>query len=337
MPEWVRKGDATVALTKGMLDMAARVIGDRPTKKLIHGTKRGTIGTAFAISVPSATHEDVRYGYVLTAHHVIDGQREIEVQFSNPFAPGELWPPMKLSDWRVPLEGVDLVVCPVPGDDEYDQNIQGCSIERQVLHPSQVPALGAPAHYIGYLEPYDRIVVRTGTIAALEQTGLEHCQPEYDYECHLVDCRSYVGFSGSPCFFRESYPILTEVDRDQLIGDLPDEFQHPIGRTVNISVLCGMLTEHSEDRVPNEDGVVSRYGIGVLLPSREIWRALMTDEMKKERKKWDEEREAREDENGPAFRATGIGSGGNEEYDRFEELARELANTPKSKPDEEPS
>jgi hypothetical protein len=101
-----------------------------------------------------------------------------------------------------------------------------------------------------------------------------------------------------------------------------------------ISVLCGMFTEHLDDKWPNTDRVVSRYGVGVMLPSREIWRALMTDKMQDERREWDEERKQVEDESGPKLRKTSRHSDADDEFARFRNLTRKLVNTPKSEIDE---
>jgi hypothetical protein len=94
-------------------------------------------------------------------------------------------------------------------------------------------------------------------------------------------------------------------------------------------MLCGMFTEHLDD--DNKDGTVSRYGVGVMLPSREIWRALMTDELREQRREWDEERK-RVDESGPKMRGASVE--GDDQYARFEQLARQLVNTPKPKADQ---
>jgi hypothetical protein len=336
LPQWVRQqaGDLTVALPKHILDTAVRIVGDIDDPKRVTGRKRGTIGTGFVVVVPSETLADVRYGYVVTAHHVVDLQSKIQIQAANPFAVGELYPPFELSDWRQLLEGVDLVICPLPNDvaEGGDQMIQGVSMADEALPPERIPALGTSVYYIGYLEPLDRMMVRSGTIGAQEVVGMRHCEPEYDYHCHLVDCRSYGGFSGSPCFFRQSHPVLQELDPRKIFG-LPQKYYGmPVGSMANVSVLCGMFTEHLDEKWldpdVNPDGVVSRYGVGVMLPSLHIWRALMTDEMSEERRGWDEERKQAEEESGPKLRGASRTTE-DDEFGRFERLAKRLVNTPK--------
>ncbi|HEU5476653.1 MAG TPA: serine protease [Gaiellaceae bacterium] len=319
-----------MAFQKRILDTAVRIIGDVDEPRLVMGKKRGTIGTGFVVSVLSETLADVRYAYVLTAHHVIDLEPRVEIQCANPFAPGELYPPISLTDWRQPIEGLDLVVCPISENEQSggDQTIQGVDLAGGVLPPINIPSLGTTVHYIGYLEPLDRMMVRSGTVGALEQTGVEHSDPEYDYYCHLVDCRSYQGFSGSPCFFPDSRPVLERVDPQKLMVPLPPGFP-PVGSTAHFSLLCGMFTEHLDDRRPNEHGAISRYGIGILLPSLHIWEALMTKKMRDERRQWDEERKQAESESGPKLRKASRAQGDEDEFSRFEQLTKQLVNTPK--------
>lgn len=327
LPRWARlpDSDRSMPMQKRMLSTAVRIIGDRA------GGRRGTIGTGFVLAVPSETLAGVNHIHLVTAHHVIDAQPKVEMQASNLFVPSVLYPAFEVSDWDQPLPEVDLAVAVLRHDDEAggDQVISGIEME-SVMPPLTVPALGSAIHYIGYLEPLDRMMVRSGTIGALEQRGIKHQEPMYDYECHLVDCRSYTGFSGSPCFFPQMHPILKEQPKSQIAGLIPDG-SPPVGGMAYFSVLCGMFTEYVEDRVPNPQGVVSRYGVGVMLPSREIWRALMTDEQRNKRRELDEERKPDED-SGPFLRQASLSD--DDEYARFERLAKQLANTPKPDNDE---
>jgi hypothetical protein len=67
----------TMPLNPGMMHTAVRVIGDLADPGTIIGQRRGAIGTGFLASVPSATIENLRYPYVITAHHVIEDQNHI--------------------------------------------------------------------------------------------------------------------------------------------------------------------------------------------------------------------------------------------------------------------
>lgn len=331
-PAWVRQqeGDPTVPLHKEVMNSVVRIVGDIPANNLL-GRRRGTIGTGFVLAVPSETIPGQHWYYVLTARHVIDDQTRVEIQTHIPYAPGMVYDPVTLSGWRYPTEGVDLAIAPLDLDPEETRGhvIEGLAAEDKLFPPAYVPRLGAVVHYVGYLEPLDRMMLRTGTVGALEQTGVRHSDPEYDYECHLVDCRSYGGFSGSPVFMPQPFPSLDPMDYSEVLC-LPRGFNRNIGAMIHVAALCGMFTEHLDDRRPNPDGTVSRYGVGIMLPSREIWRALMTDEARQERREMDE-RQRSKDEEGPSLRPASVETD-EDEYARFERLAQQLVNTPKTKP-----
>jgi hypothetical protein len=66
-------------LDRGMLDCAVRI------------TSLGSLlGTGFLVTVPSETLAGVRWGYIVTAHHVVDKQIEIDVQAPDPDTAGAL-------------------------------------------------------------------------------------------------------------------------------------------------------------------------------------------------------------------------------------------------------
>ncbi len=316
-----------------MIYASFRLIGDVSDSRLATGRRRGVIGTGFFVTVPSLTDRAVRYGYAITAHHVIDGQTKVEIEVPNPFGNSELYEPQVLGGWEQPLAGVDLAIASFDHRNEDQIVYAALELERQVLPPDQLPLLGANVHYIGFFEPLNRVMARSGTIGAIDQEGID--LGEYEYTAHLVDCRSYNGFSGSPCFVETRYAGLTPT-RPNL--PLPSDWlaTTPLGEIQYFAFLCGIFTCHVES--PNPGGTVSRYGVGTMLRSQEIWRALMTDEMQKQRA----DEDARLDE--PASdspRVEKVHSGGksmsDDEFARFEELARQLANTPKPRPDEDAS
>lgn len=153
--------------------------------------------------IRSERHEGRRYAYVVTAHHVITRQLEIAVETSDTDKPGELHEPMRVENWRQPIRDVDLAIAPFPPRD-----VSPLAIEfEEHLPPDQelaMPRPGSQIFYLGVFQPLDRVMARSGTIGATNQLGLAH-QGGYAYPAHLVDCRSYSGFSGSPCFLEVAY------------------------------------------------------------------------------------------------------------------------------------
>jgi hypothetical protein len=310
-----------------MMHSAVRIIGDVPDDRLVMGRRRGPIGTGFFVTVPSEADRTVRYGYVLTAHHVIEDESLIEIQAPNPFGNGELYEPVAVTGWRQPLSDVDLALAPFGGGDRAHQALKA---ESQILPHGTMPALGADIHYIGILTPLDRSMARTGTIGALDQQGIAH-KGGYTYSAHLVDCRSYGGFSGSPCFLELKYAGLTPTS-DSLAPTPTDWEPVPMGDIQYFVTLCGMFTEHLEDNPPGE--VATRYGVGVMLPSDAIWEALMSDEVRSERTEQDT-RLKNESPGGPQLENASVGSPRlDDEFARFEDLTRKLVHTPKSEVDE---
>jgi hypothetical protein len=253
---------------------ATRLIGD----------SRETIGTGFFLTVQSESNPKLRHPYLVTAHHVIAGQTDVCVRIADAWTDGSLAPPLPVTGWSQPVPNVDLAVAPFA-----PSRFMGIALEDQVIedrrtYRPQELFPGSPIHYIGVFVPLDRVMARSGTIGALDQTNLP--LGGYDYPAHLVDCRSYGGFSGSPCFVEMSYAALEPTD--VLPHPLPEQVSQ-VADLHHLSMLCGMFTAHvtDEDDPGNADNTVSRYGVGVMLRSDEIREALMTDELRADRRRND--------------------------------------------------
>jgi hypothetical protein len=107
-------------------------------------------------------------------------------------------------------------------------------------------------------------MVRSGTIGGVDQGGVAHQDAQYKYTCHLADCRSYGGFSGSPCFLEIPFPSLI----DEAVPRWLPHPDGPVGRLRYTHVLCGMFTEHLDSEDPME--AVSRLGVGIMLRTVDI-------------------------------------------------------------------
>lgn len=246
-----------------------RIIGDVERKDGEARWRRGHVGTGFCIRVGSSEHPTGWQGYVVTAHHVVDGQSRLDLVFPDTNAPEKLYPPVETEgpDWVQPLDDVDLAVLPFSppigrvltalqlGYHLYDR------LPRESL-------LALPFHYVGVLEPLNRAMARSGTIGAVYQTGIEH--PDgYRYAAHLGDARTYDGFSGSPCFVELAYPSL--VPRDLPFASEKEE-QDPLGRIRYLHLLCGMVTYHLERALQGREA--SAFGVVCMVTSDDIWRAV---------------------------------------------------------------
>ncbi|MGC2297102.1 MAG: serine protease [Candidatus Dormiibacterota bacterium] len=336
LPKWSRRptGDPTLPLDAQMLHTAVRVIGESATSTS-RRRKRLAIGTGFLMTVNSATKPNVRYGYVLTAAHVLkDHPGKWEIQIPHIYT-GVLSEPMVVTDWQTPIPKLDLAVAMVPPS--AGQTWTALPIETAVAEYPRgglFPHLGEPVYYIGILMPLDRAMVRSGTLGAIDQEGVDH-DGGWEYPCHLVDCRSYGGFSGSPCFVEFAFPGLTPRPLPAAMRLLE---QHPsapggeFGRMGYFAAFCGMFTESLADKslgIP-----YTRYGVGVMLRAAEIQEALMSEKLVEERRLLDEEDETEYDKphlKGESRRSESDES--NPEFDRFKDLTRKLVNT--SKPPKE--
>jgi hypothetical protein len=325
-------------LDLNMMNASVRIVGDVPDKSLI-GYHRGPVGTGFMVAVASEADPAIRYGYVVTAHHVLDGQSQIEVQVLDPLVVGreQLLPPVPISDWRQPLPRVDLAIAPFSSEVTREDGVPvtaALRVEKHFLPPKYSPMLGGHVYYIGVFDPENRVMARSGTLGALFQEDVGH-DGDYVYLSHFVDCRSYMGFSGSPCYVQYSFAKLTPMEEFPLPMLPLMEEQFPLGGVLDLVLLCGMFTEHVDERVPGE--AVSKYGVGVMLPSQYIWAALETPALRDERREWDKmNKETREDDAGPQIRKASIQADTltENEFERFQDLTRKLVNTPKSEIDE---
>jgi hypothetical protein len=146
---------------------------------------------------------------------------------------------------------------------------------------------------------------------------------DVEVEAHLGDCRSYGGFSGSPCFLELSMPGLTPTEPP--VPTPPEA--GPVGRNIYLHLLCGIVTWHLEPPVDREESSI--FGVVCILTSDAIWRALMSDGLVRKRRELDG------DGDEPEARPTNVSTNRpGDEFERFEDLTRKLAQVPKAEVDE---
>ncbi|MHB8490641.1 MAG: hypothetical protein ACYDA6_00280 [Solirubrobacteraceae bacterium] len=304
-----------------MLGSAVVLVGDVYDERT-RGVKRGPIGTAFAVRVASETLPETYYGYLVSCDHVTEGQEHIELQIPRVDDPTKYYPRVDAPGFKPPEGRLDLSLAEV--DIPVNYTITALQLGFNLiehLDPNQM--LARDFHYVGYLapiEPDGLVMARSGSIG---RVGEMLADGNYEYATHVGDVRSYDGFSGSPCFIEFAYPVL--VPKPTPFPQAPNE---PIGRMSYAHLLCGMFTGHLDRRAPG--GPVSRHGVGFILSSDEIWRVLMSDELRQRRREKDElgapedvrTRTSLADQEPPTQPE-------NPEFERFEDLTRKLVNTPK--------
>lgn len=252
------------------------------------------LGSGTIVGVDSESAPGKRWPYVVTAHHVVRSQMLIEVDVPDPTTRGQWTEGVSVNDWSQPLEGIDLAIAPfpiqsVPLTDDGIRRYQTFLLDHFVPD-GHVPPLGAPIHYAGVFAPTGVPMLRTGNIAALD-VPIERDNSTYSYRADLVDCRSYKGFSGSPCLSTITYAVLDGEPVELAAGVVPPNargVQPRLGRTASEARFCGIFTAHFTDEgAEDADGVISRYGVGVMLPSDYVRDALMSGDAVAQRRSWD--------------------------------------------------
>jgi hypothetical protein len=250
-------------------------------------------GTGFVVTVASEALRECRWGYVITAFHVIENQIERNVIAYDPTRGGAAHPPIRIENWRRPLPDVDLAIAPfsLEGLPVYALKLEDHVVPTDVI---EAPNLGAHIYYVGVFSTLDRMMARSGTLGALDVEGVRgHGAP-----VHLLDCRSYDGFSGSPCFFEIAYG----TDRTQEAPYAGPDPAVPFTSMAYFQLLCGVLVQHFSDET-SAQGITSRYGVGIMVRSQEIHAALMTREAIAERRAWDQDAQRRKNGQGRSCRS----------------------------------
>jgi hypothetical protein len=282
-----------------MLTCAIKIVGDAD-KGTTETPRRKTIGSGFLLSVDRESHPGHYCTYLVTAAHLIRDQTA-PLEYIGPGTSGAFTEPIEVADWFFPIPEIDLAIAPMPISPFPMAFSVRIGTLVMGLHAAQNPLfnpltsnmlfptfdvgrlhLGATVNYIGILEPLDRPMLRGGQLGAVDQVGIDH-EDGSVYDCHLVDGRSFGGFSGSPCFYEVPYASLTP----SRLMEVRFGANTPFGAAMTRTVLIGMITEHLDrDRDGGFRGPVSLFGVGVVLRSQEILRALRTPESLAQRINW---------------------------------------------------
>ena len=238
------------------------------------------LGTGSIVAVASESIPGMRWPYLVTAHHVVKSQVLVEVDVLDPLSFGDWFDPIPVEDWRQPLPGIDLAIAPFPR--ARVPRYQAFALEHFVPEGLVVP-LGGPIYYLGIFAPLNVPMGRPANLGALDVSIVKD---DYRYLADLVDCRSYRGFSGSPCVSTMPYAVLDgdSVELPPFTQPESDDGTTPtLGRISHVALFCGIFTAHYSDETAAE-GVVSRYGVGVMLACDWVRAALMTGYAVEERR-----------------------------------------------------
>ncbi len=197
-----------VPLNDDMIRPVAFVIGniEGPEKGSV---VRGAAGTACFAVVRNEADPQQFHAYVVTAAHVVIGQRRTEIRLRDDH--GNVLPDRPISGWVV-HEKSDIAAAPTAFDSDVVINpfVRDMGIDRR-----EGPLrLAEPVFFMGLLAGFDKMersavpMVRSGTVGAYYQRDVPLPAGRFD-EAHLIDCRSFQGFSRSPCVIqRTSYAYV---------------------------------------------------------------------------------------------------------------------------------
>jgi hypothetical protein len=323
------------------------IVGWRQTKQ---GKRKGPIGTGFIVRRESEGSPGRIDEYVVTAAHGVLSGAETWVRF-NTLSGGTRDEPVAKWFTNAPS---DVAVAPldaeVLGDIDYravwfDHTISQDSASRHIYWPTA----GDPVFFIGLLDKLSAMdaanvpMVRGGTLGRLYQPDVPFGQPDGSIWtlpfAHLIDCRSYAGFSGSPCFVE-----ITERSRDEReAAKVPRSTVSPTQQNPNYlaTLLLGLVSGHFDDWSPTREkdtktstDVQSRVntGVGLVTPADDIREILNDDEELMEMRAKADAEASRPDDSQVAV-PDSLG-GEPSEFAEFEALTEKLLRVPKKELDD---
>ena len=262
--------DSTIPMAVGFL------IGDLEDEQ--RKVQRLPIGTFFVLQVaPDPTVLDSAYTWMVTNRHVAEGNGSIRASVRRQSGELVTW---DADDWVYPDdERLDLAIRPFDAPDRGPFTAVPSSTSFENI--GEAPKAGTTVYFPGLLaSPSARQmgaegvpVVREGVVAARNQHGLwwttshlyepRHWRWKTD-PVHLIDVRSFGGFSGSPVFLQFHLPGPHHPDRP-----LPDAWAEmaraagndpkKLGDIHTITVWDGVFAAH-----------IGESGIGIVIPSKAV-------------------------------------------------------------------
>jgi hypothetical protein len=338
----VRAIGSYMALNDTMPKAVAFIIGRRSNAGMARSMP---IGTGFFLGVrtpPNPRTTRAHTLYLVTAAHVVRSEPQTWVRMRRSDKSLEDIP---IPEWT--FHDRDDIALTVLELDETEQPYDIAVLPIPDFLPSYAPhrysdknrvrfrpMLGDRVYFVGLFSPISAMgeqnvpLVRSGTVAAWAQERVPLKMPDgtvFEHTAHLIDSRSYAGFSGSPCVVQ--FPI------EPGLGG--------VGRPHEETELIGLVSSHF-DLTKNADltgeiadlgtvGVAVHLGVSVVMPAESIEALLDREDVMADRQ--ERERRYRETSNdAPATPDVVEGDTGSE-FERFEDLTRKLVNVPKTEID----
>lgn len=278
--------------------------------------------------------------YLVTAAHVVRTEPETWVRVRR--ADGSL-EDLPVPEWEFHhRDDVAVAVMELPDSEpRFDVSVMPY---RDFVDMGYRPMAGDRVYFIGLFSPIPAMgernvpLVRSGTLAAWRQSGVPirtSGGDRFDYTAHLIDCRSYAGFSGSPC--------VVQFPRELSVGKAGSG----VGRPDEATQLIGLVSSHFDQR-ENADltgemadmgkvGVPVSLGVAAVMPAESIEEVLESEDVVADRERREDEGARRAQEDQMAATPDVVPSDPTDresEYERFAGLARRVAQVPKREIDE---
>lgn len=239
------------------------------------GTGKEPIGTAFIIALEEG---GLTFRYVVTAAHCVRTEHRTWIRIP---VEGEKPKDFRVQQW-VEHSTEDIAVTPF---DQTQGPWSAIPLAQSVHKYDRKARLGDRVYFLGLMrgvpDMADRNIpiVRSGTVGVLYQDNVPvKIAPDLTvaYQAHLIDCRSYAGFSGSPCIIQfEEWRIRDAYDPEtKAVGKLV--------ATGSTTLLFGIVIAHIE--IPDEEGDKVNSGVGVVIPAEKIEETLQMDDLAQDRK-----------------------------------------------------
>lgn len=238
------------------------------------GIDHEPVGTFFLLQVLNGRGIAGADVFMVTARHLIEQFDNIEALMRDVGGDPITWP---VSEWALPSDPViDIAVArweypeeanlpfrAIPSDDSYEN-----------FDPGAPPKAGVSVYFVGLLAPLRDLamrgvpVVRTAAVSAWNESGVIWRDREPPFRqwraehAHLIDTRSFGGFSGGPALLQHTFPGPREKPmpeswamRTKKAGNDPNA----MGDIHTMTMWCGMFT-----------AFIDETGIGVVVRSADI-------------------------------------------------------------------
>lgn len=261
------------------------------------GGEERIAGTGFLVTIRE--NPLVVHSYVVTAAHVIEGAEATFARLRTTTGTTNL----EVEDWITHPEH-DVAVAPIVLPEDHDA--VATDLTQFIDEPGAVGTyrwgeieLGDVVYFIGLLGKVEAMternipVVRAGVLAQLSQTDLPVKRSPVDatryITAHLIDCRSFGGFSGAPCYLQKSRAAV--VDRGitteyrtlllGLIGGHFDDWMSAQERTLMVNDDTDPDAGYS---ISDDIRAPVSTGVAYVIPAEFIRETLMRSELVEKRR-----------------------------------------------------